>query len=279
MKKILILISFIILAAYFIWSYQAWFKSDHFKIFFFDVGQGDSALIVTPGGKAILIDGGPDTKVLRGLGTALPFWRHRIDLMVITHAHDDHITGLIEVSRRYRIDNILKNNLDFNTPTLNSLVKVFNKNSIKEINAEPGTFFKFDNDCSLSILAATKDKQVNDNDYSIVTMFSCLGRRVLLGGDAGVLIENKLLNQGIDLRADIFKVSHHGSLSANSLKYLEGIKPRVAVVSVGINNKFGHPSPLILDRLKSLPVDIYRTDVFGTMEFLANYKSIIINRP
>lgn len=274
MKKFLITISFLIFFIYLAWSYLTYFKSGAFRLIFFDVGQGDSSLIITPGGQTILVDGGPDKKVLRGLGNVLPFWQRTIDLLIITHAHDDHITGLIEVSRRYKIKSILYNNLDFDTPILKSLLKVTADNKIKTIKAEAGMFFNFDNNCVLSVLAATQEIQKDENDYSIVTKFNCLGKNVLSSGDAGIVIENNLLQQGVDLKADIFKISHHGSASANSLQFLEAVSPRVVVISVGENNKFGHPTPLILDRLNSLPVDIYRTDINSQLEFLANYKSI-----
>lgn len=274
MKKLLIFISFLIFFIYLSWSYLEYFKSGAFRLIFFDVGQGDSSLIITPGGQTILIDGGPDKKVLRGLGSVLPFWRRTIDLLVITHAHDDHITGLIEVSRRYQIKGILYNNLDFDTPALKSLLKVIQDNKIKMIKVETGMLFNFDNDCALSVLASSQETVKNENDYSIVTKFNCLGKNVLSGGDAGFAIENILLNQGLNLKADIFKISHHGSASANSLQFLEAIKPQVVIISVGENNKFGHPAPLTLDRLNSLSVDIYRTDINSQLEFLANYKSI-----
>jgi len=134
--------------------------------------------------------------------------------------------------------------------------------------------FKFDNDCSLNILAASKELNLDENDYSIVTSFNCLNKKILLVGDAGIKIEKELLNQNIDLKSDIFKISHHGSVTANSEAFLKAIKARVVAISVGINNKFNHPSAVILDRLQNLPVDIYRTDVAGTMVFLANNKTI-----
>ena len=147
MRTFLLSITFLIISAYLIWSYQSFFEADSFKLFFFDVGQGDSALIITPGGQTILIDGGPDRKVLRALGEALPFWRRKIDLLVITHAHDDHISGLVEVSRRYQINNVLYNNLNFETPVLSALIETFKDNKIHLTKAVPKMILKFDNGC------------------------------------------------------------------------------------------------------------------------------------
>lgn len=274
MKKIIFIIIILGLLTSLFWSYFCFIKTDYFKVVFFDVGQGDAALIIAPGGKVILIDGGPDDLVLRGLGDVLPFWKKQIDLLLITHAHDDHIAGLIEVTRRYQVKRVLYNNLDFKTPILSTLKKVFKENSISTTEVFSGTNFKFDNNCNFKILSANKEKGQEENDYSVVSMFDCLNKRVLLTGDAGVKIETELLGRELNLKSDILKIAHHGSLTANSLDFLQIIKPLVAVISVGRNNKFNHPNPTILQRLQKLPVDIYRTDTQGLIEFLANNKII-----
>lgn len=274
MKKILITIGLLLTVIYLFYSFKSWYNSDYFRVVFFDVGQGDSALLITPGGETILIDGGPDRKVLRELGRVMPFWQRQIDLLIITHAHDDHVSGLIEINRRYHIKKVAYNNLAFDTPALNALIETFKENIISTMRAEAGAIFKFDNNCSLNILAATKEIQKDENDYSIVSLFNCLNKKILFTGDAGIAIENNLLSQNINLQADIIKIAHHGSLTASSLKFLQTVKPQAAVISVGEDNKFGHPSPIVLNRIGDLTVDIYRTDKFGSLEFLANYKSI-----
>jgi len=103
-----------------------------------------------------------------------------------------------------------------------------------------------------------------------------LNKKILLAGDAGLEIEQELLASGLNLKSDIFKISHHGSNSANSEIFLKAVKPRAVVISVGLNNQFNHPSPVILDRLLKLAVDIYRTDQMGALEFLANNKTITL---
>jgi len=274
MKKALTFFSLVVMVSYYIYSYQSWLGQDYFRVIFFDVGQGDSALIVTPRGQTILIDGGPDNKVLRELGLIMPFWQHQIDFLILTHQHDDHLFGLAELSRRYIIKVFLNNKIDYQKPIADYLQESLAEDRTKIITAEAGMIFKLDSGCSLSVLEAAKSAKLLENDYSIVASFDCLGRKVLLTGDAGIAIEKNLTTSGLDDQVDILKVSHHGSASANSLAFLELIKPKVAVISVGKDNNYNHPAPIIIDRLKTLSVDIYRTDESGTLEFLANNKII-----
>lgn len=274
MKKIFFVGAILIAIFIFYQSYISWFKTDSFKVFFFDVGQGDSALIIAPGGKTILIDGGPDDKVLRHLGEALPFWQRKIDLLVITHAHDDHIAGLISISRRYEVKQVLYNNLNLKTPTLETLTNIFKTKRLNMTAAHDGMIFNFGNHCSLDVLSASREISLDENDYSIVTLFDCLNKKILLTGDAGKYIEDYLLSKNNNLKSDILKISHHGSTSANSENFLTAVNPQLGVISVGQDNKFNHPNLTILERLEKMAVDIYRTDKQGTIIFLANNKTI-----
>jgi competence protein ComEC len=276
MKKIITSIFILLLISFA--SNKSSFSSEYFKIIFLDVGQGDAVLIITPQNKTILIDGGPDNSLLKELGKYLPFWKRELDLVVLTHAHDDHFMGLIEISRRYQVKKFVYNNLNFFNPSLDALKKYLNNNKslIKEVASDD--YFLFDNNCRLNIMFASKDNLRDENDYSIVSAWSCLGRRVLLTGDASSIIENNLIVSDIDLKADILKVSHHGSITATDDNFLELVNPTQAVISVGKNNKFHHPSDLILTKLKKKAVDIYRTDSLGSITFLANNKELkVIN--
>jgi competence protein ComEC len=274
MKNIFFTIIIISFLLYLIQGYFCWFNKDNFKVVFFDVGQGDASLIVTPNGKTILIDGGPDEKVLRGLGEILPFWQRKIDLIIITHAHDDHIIGLIEICKRYKVGEVLYNNLNFKTPAVEFLTIIFKNKKITLTNVRAGMVYKFTNSCLFNILSASKEIEKNENDYSIVANFKCFNKNILFTGDAGLKIEQELLVKNINLKADLLKIAHHGSDTASSETFLKAVNPQAVIISVGLNNKFKHPNWLILERLQKLAVDIYRTDQQGIRYFLANNKSI-----
>lgn len=270
MKKIIIILLTIAGFIYFLFSVSSWRQTNYFRIVFFDVGQGDSVLIVTPTGQTILIDGGPDASVLRELGRVLPFWLRKLDLVILTHAHDDHLAGLIDILKRYQVKRILVSNYNNKTPLTEAWqVSLINSKS-EIIKAQEGLVFNFSSNCFLKILAA-EEIATDENDLSIVSLFSCLDKNIFLGGDASTKIENKINISQVD----IAKASHHGSITSNSQSFLDKIKPNLVVISAGINNKFNHPSPIILNRLLTGGVNIFRTDLAGTVYFLANNKSII----
>ncbi len=259
----------------------AWFKnslkvSPYFQVIFLDVGQGDSSLIITPQHKVILIDGGPDQKVLKELGRVLPFWNRKIDLLVVTHPHDDHFVGLIEVLRRYQVEKIIIDQSVGSSDTWRILVGVIKEEKRITILPKQGQEFDFGGACLLNILSSHNKKREDENDYSVITKFSCLGRNVLLTGDASQKVEQELLNSETDLKADIFKASHHGSQTANSESFVAAISPRLAVISVGLDNKFKHPNLSVLEIFKKMSVDIYQTALGGSKHFLANNNEIII---
>jgi competence protein ComEC len=278
MKKLFIISLLVASVVYFYFSVNSWCYSGYFRLVVFNVGQGDSILLVTPKGQTILIDGGPDDSVLRELGRTLPMWLRKIDLVILTHAHDDHLFGLIEILNRYQVGKIIINESGYNSPIVKAWQKLIIKNNLEIINSERGMIFNFDSNCFLKILEAQKNKLTDENNYSIVSEFSCLDRRVLLTGDASLKIEEDIISAGTDIRSDILKISHHGSITGTSLKILELINPRLAIISVGTNNKFGHPKPDVLNYLSNLHINTLRTDKNGTLYLFANNKEIILRK-
>ncbi|NCD00617.1 MBL fold metallo-hydrolase [bacterium] len=239
-------------------------------VVFFSVGQGDSALIRI-NNKNVLIDSGPDWEVLRGLGKYLGFWSKTIDSVIITHAHHDHFIGLGEIIKRYKVKRVYyyKHNkidkvYDYLVNELNSEIE-----NIEIIKVKKDTKIFFTNNCSLDFLWPLDEEIKSDdlNYLSIVNYLDYRNTRILFSADINRAVEKLLINSYLNLKVDIFQSSHHGSFTGNSLVFLEVIKPKVCVISVGKYNKYGLPSDIIIKRMMNLNIEIRRTDLEGDIIF------------
>ncbi|MBU0619604.1 MBL fold metallo-hydrolase [Patescibacteria group bacterium] len=250
------------------------------EVTFLDVNQGDAILIKTPFGQNILIDGGPDNIVLRKLKNSLPWWDKKIDLMILTHPHDDHVTGLIDVIKHYKVKRIAYTGAIHTAPNyLRWLELVKNKNIALIIIDRPQKI-EFSNDCWLDVLYPTKNflkKHVEKlNNTSIVAMLNYNQTRFLFMGDAEIEVETELLNNNIDLSANVLKIGHHGSNNSNSADFLRAVQPEIAVIQVGKNNTFGHPNRRVLKKLERLGTKIFRTDLNGTVQVISDGMNIYV---
>jgi competence protein ComEC len=252
------------------WSLKTFLAAGYqssLEVIFFDVGQGDAALIKTPDRQTILIDGGPDNSVLRGLGKNLPFFRRRINTVIVSHYHDDHITGLIEVMDRYQVGKII---FPAESPT-SEISAIFlsaaQDKKIPIIFLSASATLEFAADCQLFLLNPIALDVKTDDNNSLIARLDCRESRFLFTGDSNRKVEQALINSGLDLGADIIKASHHGSVTANSEAFLRAVAPRLLIISVGADNRFGHPSPVILDRAADLGIPVRRTDQEGEIRF------------
>ena len=245
---------------------------------FLDVGQGDAILIKTPFGQNILIDGGPDNKVIEELGKNLPFWDRQIDLMVLTHPHDDHATGLIEVIKRYSVKKILYTGVVHSAPNYLAWLEAIRERKIPLIIIDRPQKIILGDNCYLEIIFPRKSllaREVDNlNNSSIVARLVYGETKFLLMGDAEIEVEKELLSSGADLSAQVLKTGHHGSDTSSSQEFLEAVSPRTAVIQVGKDNDFGHPSLRILKRLERAGAEILRTDLDGTIKLVSNGKEI-----
>lgn len=250
------------------WRELSLLPDGRLHLYFLDIGQGDSALIVTPHGRRILIDGGPDWTALRHLGDLLPFFDRRIDVMVLTHPHQDHLASFPEILKRYPVGSFLMAGTPYTLgryqATLDELavrhVAVLGPDA-RDIAVESGV--------TLRVLwppPGTFGAQVkNVNIASMVTMLEYHGRRALFTGDIEEVTERELVRLKADLRADILKVPHHGSRGSSSAPFLNAVGMTTAVISSGSGNTFGHPRPEALERLAAAGAVIRRTDREGTI--------------
>jgi len=244
------------------------FYSRRLAVSFLDVGQGDAALIETPGGQTILIDGGPDNSVLRGLGDNLPFYRRRLDMIIVSHYHDDHIAGLIEIINRYKVGKII---FPADSPS-SEIAEIFFKTAadrkVPIIYLSDTADLDLADDCSMFLLNPASLGVPADDNNSLIAKLDCRKKRFLFTGDSNAKVERALISSGLDWRADVLKASHHGSITANSEDFFRAVSPGRLIISVGVDNRFGHPSPVVLERVSGLGIQVKRTDQEGTIRFV-----------
>lgn len=235
-----------------------------------DVGQGDAILIETPAGQRILVDGGPSgDRLLQALGRELPASAHRVDLVVLTHGQDDHVTGLVSLLERFDVGAVLTSPLPGETAAYRAWRDAVERRTVPLREAVAGEWVDLGGGLRLEVLGppprlirGTAD-QLNDNSVVLRLVFGPVS--FLLTGDLAAAGEEALLAGGGDLRATVLKVGHHGSDGSTTSPFLRAVRPGMAVISVGAENPFGHPSPTTLLRLAGVPY--LRTDHNGRVRF------------
>lgn len=245
-------------------------------IFFIDVGQGDSSYVRTMNNKKILIDGGPDHSLINKLGELMPFYDHKIDYIVLTHPHADHLVGLIDVARRYDIGQIITTDVGAASSEYQEWLKTINDYDIPLRLVTAGDDIVVDDKTDLQILWP-KDlyhEQAVDNlnNSSIVFRLNYQSTHFMFTGDAEKDVQNTIIaeNKSENLKSDVIKIPHHGSKNADNDQFLSFVSPAFAVISAGRDNKFNHPNTETLDSLAKIFAAILRTDQNSTVEFISN---------
>ncbi len=239
------------------------------EVSFLSIGQGDAELIQIPAGN-ILIDAGPDAKILSELDKLLPFYDRTIDLFILSHPNKDHFDGLFDVLERYKVRAVMLNNLSYSNSLFQKLLQELDKRGILIIKGITGTNVSWGNQDNLLFLypdAMVSSKQ-DPNKFSSVNMLFLGQNCFLFSGDISSAQEKKILPllSCPDDNSHILKVPHHGSRYSSSTQFLEEFKPQIAVIEVG-ENSYGHPHPDTLERLKNIGAQIFRTDLDGTIRF------------
>jgi len=231
-------------------------------IYFLDVGQGDSSLVELPGGVQILIDGGPGNKVLSELDKILPPIDRYVDLLVLSHAETDHFTGFIPVLERYEVGAFIYNGRDGVSKEWEELAEVIRDRDVPVIVLGEGDKINY-RDSKFEIFSPGEEflRKREVNESSIVGLLQSEGVAALFTGDAGFEVENYIADK-YDLDVDVLKVGHHGSKYATSSKLLDETTPAVSVIQVG-ENRYGHPTYDVLNRLAAISSSIYRNDTQG----------------
>ncbi len=257
------------LTAALIWGAVATLPDGRLHVYVLDVGQGDALLIQSPEGHWALIDGGPDSVLMAArLGEILPFWQRRIDLVVATHQDSDHLAGLVPLTERYQVGQIVQASAAGGSLLGDEWRRRIEAGGVTETRVQRGDQILM-GETRLWVLHPAEDLAHNapdDNERSLVMLLEYGDLRLLLTGDIGARAEAELLSAGLDLSATVLKVSHHGSGSASTAAFLSAVAPQIAVISVGAENRFGHPSPSVLERLEANGARVLRTDQVGTIE-------------
>ncbi|HEY6609453.1 MAG TPA: ComEC/Rec2 family competence protein, partial [Candidatus Limnocylindria bacterium] len=240
-----------------------------------DIGQGDAILVEAPSGATMLVDGGPDPELtLRRIGANLPFFARRIDLLVLSHPHQDHVAGLVEVLDRFRVGAILHAGIAFENPSFDRLLTEASDGRVPIVLARAGQGIALDGTTAIRVLypsaadAAAPLPEGDINNGSVVLEVTFGGFTALLTGDAEAPVEGALVSGGMLGPVDLLKVGHHGSHSSSTPAFLAAVDPTVAAISAGVDNEYGHPAPETLASLAGAAV--YRTDLDGDVEVVTD---------
>ena len=271
-KKILsISLSLIIILNVFLFSYSLIPKD--LRIHFIDVGQGDSCLIITPNNRKILIDGGEGKPEVL-LSYLLDKRIKTIDYILISHFDSDHCNGLIEVITNLNVKNILISKQAYFCEEYKNIANIINSKKIKVTFVKQGDSLNIDINVKLDIFYPPENLEYDDlNNNSIVAKLTYNSFSVLFTGDIEKSEEDLLdkYKKG-EVESDILKIAHHGSKTSSGKAFLEAVRPKIALIGVGENNKFGHPNKKVIERLENINCKIYRTDEMGEIEIKVNEK-------
>ena len=277
-KSVFLILGILIVFNVYVWTVVYELTRPQFlEVVFFDIGQGDAIFIETPEGHQILIDGGPTSAILEKLGQEMPFWDRTIDLVVLTHPEHDHIAGLIEVLKRYDVDCVLWTGVVRDTGEYKEW-----KRLLKEEDAEvkiatlgqkivtPEAYFDI-----LHPFEDLEGKEAKNTNNSSIALRLVFGENsFIFTGDLYKSIERQITDRGLYISSDVLKVGHHGSKTSTREEFLEKVNPKIAVISVGKDNRYGHPHPEVLEVLDKYGITVLRTDRDGDIKIISDGSEI-----
>ena len=298
------------------WRARAPKPTGELQVHVLDVGpiEGDSILIIAPGGKSVLIDAGDAGKGKVVLEVLKRYKVERLDYFIATHPHPDHIGGADEVLSAIKVGTVIDNGVDLSTPvpesapggkglkarvapppppkksktkTINGFFDEYaaalKQNGAQREKAQPGKKYDLGGGAILTVLGPaepffTKDQMKaggnETNANSIVLRLDYGEFSMLLMGDAEAQTEERMLGKDLNLKANVIKIAHHGSKYATTENFIKRAQPEAAIISDGAWNRYGHPAQVVLDRLKAVNAKLYRTDLQGTITAVCDGKSI-----
>ncbi len=250
-------------------------KGPELKVHFLDVGQGDCIFVQFPGGQNMLVDAGKNDSANTIVSYLKKTGINKIDYLVGTHPHEDHIGSMDTVIKTFQIGEIYMPRATTTTKTYRDVLQAIKDKGLKITTAKAGVNILRADNLTADIIAPHKAEYESLNNHSAVIKITYDKVSFLLTGDAEKESEAEmLLSSAINTKADVLKVGHHGSNSSTSPAFLELTAPKYAVISVGANNDYHHPHKVTLDKLKKAGVQVMRTDEKGTIVFTTDGKEI-----
>lgn len=243
-------------------------------VYFLDVGQGDAIFIEAGDGTQILIDGGPPNRILPILGELMSYFDKYIDVVVLTHPHADHVSGLIEVLGEYGVGMAIESGVDYHTAEAKIFDGLVKEKNIKTAIIDRPTDLNFGGGALLKFIYPDKsfagETLKNAHDSAIISQLDFEGREILFMSDAEKKLEQKLVAEGKVGDIDVLKTGHHGSKTSSNDFFLKIVKPEYVVISAGARNRYGHPAQEVLSRIAASGAKIFRTDLDGTITLKIN---------
>ena len=257
---------------------------DHLRVVFFDVGQGDAAFIETPSGRQVVVDGGERPLLMaRLLGERMRFNDRSIDVVAASHPNSDHIGGLLQVLKRYDVGAVLERRIEYESATYEAWARAVDEEQTqgaRVIEAGAGLAIMLDSDVRLEVLGPPRELlrgTGSDADNASLVLRLTYGEvSFLLTGDVFAAGERAMLASGVNPDSDVLKVPHHGSDTSSTAEFLRAVSPAVAVISVGAENRFGHPGEGVVRRLRGFVGEdgLYMTSERGAVEFITDGETL-----
>ncbi len=249
---------------------NAEFDQSCLTVYFFDVGQADSSLLLFPDGTVMLIDSGNKADGDRISGYLKELGIEHIDYFVYTHPHEDHIGGAESIFDNFKVETVCMPDIDKgfvpDTAIYKNLCTAVKKENCRELMLSAGTYIAENETYSILAVAPRYGSVYSNlNDWSLCLRVDCFTNTLLFTGDAELPSELDMMSLGVNLDADILKVGHHGSANSSTANFLSAVTPLVSVISVGTDNSYGHPTSAALQRLGSTGSKVFRTDTVGTV--------------
>jgi competence protein ComEC len=248
-----------------------------FVVNYIDVGQGDSILIQT-NDKTMLIDAGPKENEDKLLTYLKKLNIKKLDYVVTTHPHEDHIGGMTSVIKDYSIGKFYAPKVTTTTKTFQNMILALKDKNLKINILKPGmgSDINLGENTKVEVFSPNSEKYEDLNNYSPIIKVSYGRNSFLFTGDAEKLEEKEVLQKNYDIKADVLKVGHHGSSSSTGKDFLSKVSPSIAVISCGKGNDYGHPHKETLKTLEQLKVKVYRTDLSGTIVITSDGNNISV---